>query len=77
MSATREEEASRRAARRDQFTFSFNPSGRLGRFEARESPFAFAPMRIPGDYRPMAIPVPIPNTVVKHEPPMILLRARK
>ena len=31
----------------------------------------------PGDYGYLAIPVPIPNTVVKQVPPMILLRARK
>ncbi len=28
---------------------------------------------IPGDYRCLAIPVPIPNTVVKQPPPMIVL----
>lgn len=30
------------------------------------------PARIPGDHRFLVIPVPIPNTVVKQEPPMIL-----
>jgi hypothetical protein len=29
---------------------------------------------IPGEYRLLAIPVPIPNTVVKQDPPMIVLR---
>ena len=30
------------------------------------------PKRIPGEHRFLAIPVPIPNTVVKQGPPMIL-----
>lgn len=32
--------------------------------------------RIPGAYRYLAIPVPIPNTVVKQVPPMIVLSAK-
>lgn len=36
--------------------------------------FALLPgYRIPGDHRCLAIPVPIPNTVVKQPPPMIVL----
>ena len=31
-------------------------------------------LRIPGDHRLLAIPVPIPNTVVKQKLPMILLK---
>jgi hypothetical protein len=31
-------------------------------------------LRIPGDHKFLAIPVPIPNTVVKQKLPMILLK---
>ena len=44
-------------------------------FQARDAPqqsLGCVPPRIPGEYRCLAIPVPIPNTVVKQVPPMIL-----
>ena len=41
---------------------------------SRPTPRPAAPRnRIPGDHRSLAIPVPIPNTVVKQSPPMIVL----
>jgi hypothetical protein len=41
------------------------PLGRLSKSRAPD-------VRTPGDYRYLAIPVPIPNTVVKQAPPMIV-----
>jgi hypothetical protein len=37
-----------------------------------EAPFAADDN--PGDHRILALPVPIPNTVVKQDPPMIVLK---
>ena len=41
---------------------------------SRPSPIERFTTRIPGDHRRLAIPVPIPNTVVKQAPPMIVRR---
>ena len=50
--------------------FTFLLIGLLGRYVVRPR-WPRGP-GIPGDHRFLAIPVPIPNTVVKQEPPMIL-----